>query len=76
MAHYHRNFVGDDAHWLRGAAWNVPMTGCDVVPGPNPNDPFDGDRDGMPDAWERFHFITLRKGQSPAWRHASPFANR
>ena len=61
VAHYHRNFVGDDAHWLLGAGWNLPVTWCDVVLGPNHNDPFDGDGDGMPDAWERFHFNTLAR---------------
>lgn len=61
VAHYHRNFSGDDTHWLAGAGWNVPSTWGDVTLRPDSADPFDGDKDGMADQWELLYFQTLQR---------------
>jgi len=52
VGHYHRNFSGDDRFWPASAVWNRPSTWADVVLSANPDEPFDGDGDRMPDSWE------------------------
>lgn len=58
VAHYHRNVISDDFHWLglEVADWDWPAHWAQVVFGIDPYDPTDSDGNGIPDAWEKLYF--------------------
>jgi hypothetical protein len=60
IAHYHRNFGGDDHFWPSGGFWNRPSSWGDTVLGEHPADPYDSDSDGLADSWELAQFGTLK----------------
>jgi hypothetical protein len=56
LADLDRSAIGDNAVWPQDGNLNNLNSWAALVLGPDPEDPTDADRDGMPDAWEVRHF--------------------
>lgn len=59
IVHHDWRRPGDDVPWFSFGQSNAVVHWADVVLGSNPDEPYDGDADGLPDAWELANLRTL-----------------